>query len=310
MLNDVNWSKRELLILAFDHRGTFLKNMLGVRGREPTDDETKKIAEFKSIIYDGFRRALEKGVPRRIAGILVDEQFGAAVARAALAEGITLAMPCEKSGQEEFDFEYGGLFGKHIEAFRPTFAKVLVRYNPEADKDMNARQLERLKLLGDYLLKTRRAYLFGLLVPPTPAQMASVLGDNEAYDREVRPGLMLKAIEEIQSGGIEPDVWKLEGVEKEEDAKALVKQVQNGGRKAGVITLGRGESREKVKEWLEIGARVDGIIGFAVGRTIFWDALVWYNEKKIDRDTAVEKIAHNYLDFVQLWIKEKKAQDI
>ena len=59
----------------------------------------------------------------------------------------------EKSGQDEFDFDYGDNFAQHIEEFDPNLVKVLVRYNPEADAAMNKRQLQRLKKLSDYLQK-------------------------------------------------------------------------------------------------------------------------------------------------------------
>ena len=55
--------------------------------------------------------------------------------------GLILAMPVEKSGQNEFDFEYGDQFGEHIERFDPDFSKVLVRYNPDGDAEMNKRQI-------------------------------------------------------------------------------------------------------------------------------------------------------------------------
>ena len=109
-----------------------------------TREHTEKIAETKQVIYDGFKTAIELGVPREKAGILVDEQFGAAILRDAAADKFFTSCPCEKSGQEEFDFEYGEEFAKHIETFRPTFCKVLVRYNAEGDKALNKRQSARL----------------------------------------------------------------------------------------------------------------------------------------------------------------------
>ncbi len=306
-LSGRDFTKQQLLILAFDHRGSFMEKLFGIKGREPTAGEAKEISDYKHVVYEGFRMALEgKGVPKGIAGILVDEQFGESIVLDAGKHGIIFAMPCEKSGQDEFDFDYGEAFGAHIEKFQPSFTKVLVRYNPGADKTMNERQLGRLKKLNDYLASTNRAFLFELLVPATQAQLASLGGDKAAYDAKLRPKLMVAAMKEIQDAGVEPDVWKMEGVDSPEDARAIVAQAQAGGRKAGVITLGRGESREKVTEWLKVGAGIDGIIGFAVGRTIFWDALAGLKEGKHDRTAAVEMIAQNYADFVKLWQDERK----
>ncbi len=301
-----DWSQKDLLILAFDHRASFIEKLFGIKGRPPTADEKKKIEEAKQIIFEGFKAAVQKKVPKEIAGLLVDEEFGAAILREAKKGGFNFAMPAEKSGQDEFDFEYGDQYAKHIEDFNPTYLKVLVRYNPESDAAANKRQLQRLKKLSEYLAKTNRPFLFELIVPATPAQLASVGGLKEKYDLELRPKLMCESIKQIQDGGVEPAIWKLEGVEDPKNAKAIVKQAQAGGRKAGVITLGRGESKEKVKEWLAVGAKIPGIIGFAVGRTIFWDPLVEYKAGKIDKKQAVEKIAQCYIEFVELWQNERK----
>jgi myo-inositol catabolism protein IolC len=300
------WSQRELLILAFDHRSSFIEKMFGIKGRLPTQEEKKEISEFKKMIFEGFKAALKKGVSKEIAGLLVDEEFGSDILREAKKNGLTFAMPMEKSGQDEFDFEYGEKYPLHIDEFDPTLVKVLVRYNTEGDSMMNKRQLVRLKGLSNYLQSIRKPFLFELLVPATKEQLAKFSDSKENYDRELRPKLMVKALEQIQEAGVEPTIWKLEGVEKADDAKAVVRAAHRNGRKAGVITLGRGASREKVQEWLKVGAQVPGIIGFAVGRTIFWEPLAEYRAGKSDKRAAIEGVARNYADFAKLWINERK----
>src|ERR687891_1311712 len=183
----------ELYILAFDHRGSFQKKLMGIQGT-PSAEEAERITDAKQVIFEGFLRALDEGAARDAAGLLVDEQYGAEVARRAKTEGVIFAMPMEKSGQDEFDFEYGDEFGKHIEEFDPAFAKVLVRYNPEGDRELNARQLVRLEQLSTWLHERDRRFLFELLVPAEPSQLESVGGDEDRFDKEVRPGLMLQTI--------------------------------------------------------------------------------------------------------------------
>ena len=304
----IDWSQKQLLILAFDHRASFLEKMFEIKNRQPTVEEKKQIEDYKKIIFEGFKLSIKKKVPKEIAGLLVDEEFGSSVLREAKKEGLTFAMPVEKSGQEEFDFDYGENFSKHIEEFDPTFVKVLVRYNPESDVTVNKRQLQRLKKLSDYLAQKKRAFLFELIVPATPAQLAKLGGSKEKYDQELRPKLMVESLKEIQAAGVEPAIWKLEGVDKPESAKAVVKQAQSNGRKVGVITLGRGESKEKVQEWLKVGAKIPGIIGFAVGRTIFWQPLADHKAGKTSRKEAVEQIAQNYQEFTELWLNECKSK--
>jgi 5-dehydro-2-deoxygluconokinase len=290
---------KPLYILPFDHRGSFQTKMFGWRGAL-TAERTAEIAAAKQVIYDAFKAAVHDGVPEKKAGILVDEQFGSAILRDAAEHGYTTACAAEKSGQDEFDFEYGEDFGKHIESTRPAFCKVLVRYNPEGDADLNARQAARLTRLSDYLRsKSSSLFMFELLVPAEKAQLDRLNGDKRAYDLELRPRLMAQAIEQLQDNGVEPDVWKIEGLERREDCAKIVASAQRGGRnRVGCIILGRGEDDRKVHEWLTTAATVPGFIGFAVGRTSFWDPLVAWRAGQITREQAVNKIMRRYCDFV------------
>jgi 5-dehydro-2-deoxygluconokinase len=291
-----------LYILPFDHRGSFQTKMFGWTGTL-SPSQTAEIAAAKQVIYDGFKSALQAGVPKEKAGILVDEQFGAAILRDAAENGFTTACPAEKSGQEEFDFEYGESFAEHIESFHPSFCKVLVRYNPEADRALNRRQAARLKRISDYLHTAGRCkFMFELLVPAEKSQLDAIKGDKKAFDLLVRPRLMVEAIEQLQDAQVEPDVWKIEGLDRREDCKKVVAAARRRGRNnVGCIILGRGENSQKVREWLSTAASVDGFIGFAVGRTSFWDPLVNARANKITRDAAAGQIAALYREFVDIF---------
>ena len=307
-MNTLGFDK-QLYILPFDHRGSFQKKMFGWQG-ELSPQQTAEIAAAKRVIYDAFQAPVHAGVPKGKAGILVDEQFGAAILRDAVAEGYTTACPAEKSGQDEFDFEYGDDFAKHIEAFHPTFCKVLVRYNPEGDQSLNRRQSARLKRLSNYLHsnESRSRFMFELLVPAEKAQLDRLKGDKKAYDLALRPQLMVQAIQQLQDGEVEPDVWKIEGLDRHEDCEKVVAAARRGDRnRVGCIVLGRGEDDRKVREWLTTAAAVPGFIGFAVGRTCFWDPLVDWRGKKITRDAAVAEIARRYQEFVEIFEARRKT---
>jgi myo-inositol catabolism protein IolC len=292
----------KLYILAFDHRGSFQKKMFGIEG-DPTPEETETISDAKKLIYEGMELAVERGVDADAAGVLVDEQFGSDIPTLAREHGLKLAQPVEKSGQEEFDFQYGEDFGRHILDADPDFSKVLVRLNPEGDAEMNERQLGRLKRLADWLHENGRLFLFELLVPATEEQLASVDGDTDRYDAELRPELMRRAIEQIQEFGCEVDIWKIEGVDAQEDAEMLIKQTRAGEVRENVtsVLLGRGASDEKVDHWLQQAAPVEGFIGFAIGRSIWWDALKGFLEQGVDRKAAAEQVADNYLRFIKVY---------
>jgi myo-inositol catabolism protein IolC len=299
----------KLYILAFDHRGSFQKKMFGIQG-DPTAEETATITDAKHLIYEGMEVAVKRGLDAAATGVLVDEQFGGDIPEEARAEGLKLSMPVEKSGQNEFDFQYGAEFGAHIEKFNPDFSKVLVRYNPDdPDTVMNQRQLTRLKELADWLHAHDRKFLFELLVPATDAQLESVGGSADRYDAELRPELMRRSIEDCQKFGIEVDVWKIEGVDEQSDAAMLAEQSRSGPGREGVtcVLLGRGASTEKVEEWLRAASPVEGFIGFAIGRSIWWDALKSFLDKELDREAAAAKIADNYLHFVDVYEKQHVA---
>jgi myo-inositol catabolism protein IolC len=297
-----------LYVLPFDHRGSFQTKMFGWKGALGAA-QTAEIAAAKQVIYEGFQSAVAAGVSKSKAGILVDEQFGAAILKDAAARGFTFAASAEKSGQDEFDFEYGNDFARHIEAFHPTFCKVLVRYNPEGDQALNRLQTERLARLSAYLTGAQQSrFMFELLVPPEKAQLDRVKGDHKAYDKEVRPGLMVRAIQELQDGKVEPDVWKIEGLDRREDCLRMVAAARRSGRdRVACILLGRGEDDQKVREWLTTAAGVPGFIGFAVGRTVFWDPLVQYRAKKTSRNEAVAEIARRYREFVSIFERAHAA---
>ena len=185
-----------------------------------------------------------------------------------------------------------------------------MRYNSEADSEMNQRQTQRLKTLWDYCHSHQHKFMFELLVPATPNQLKTVGGDTARYDRELRPALMVQAMKALQESGVEPDVWKLEGIETADDSRKVANQARTGGRdQVGVIVLGRGENAEKVKHWLTTAATIPGLIGFAVGRTIFWEPLKGVKDGKHSREEAIDQIAKNYKGFCDLWIqaRAKKA---
>jgi myo-inositol catabolism protein IolC len=307
-----------LFILAFDHRGSFQKKFFGIEG-DPTTEQVATISDAKHLIFEGLLQAVAKGVDVSTCGALVDEQFGGSVPAEARARGLKLAMPTERSGQPLYDFQYGDAFGSHVERFDPDFAKVLVRYNPDGHAAGNRGQREKLKRLSDWLHgvssdpgRTKaRKFLFELLVPAEEHQLQAVAGDADRYDAELRPELMRRAIAEIQDAGIEVDVWKIEGVEERADCEALVRQARSGGRdQVSCVVLGRGADAQKVDHWLRQAAPVDGFIGFAIGRSIWWDPLKAYVDGQLERTSAAARIAENYLRFRSVYEDARRAAPV
>ena len=298
---------KALYLLPFDHRNSYVKSMFHYT--YPLDAQQQaQVEDSKQVIYQGFLQAVAGKVGKENAGVLVDEEFGAQILRDARQQGYVTALSVEKSGSEEFRFEYGDQFAKHIETFDPTFAKVLVRYNTADDANINRRQTERLKTLSDYCRKTRRRFMFEMLVPATEAQLQSVQGDKQAYDLKLRPQLMLDAIRALQDGGVEPDVWKIEGLDRREDCERIVELTRRAGRdRVSCIVLGRGADDKKVLDWLQTAAGVEGFIGFAVGRTSFFEAIADYEAKRATREEAVKRIATQYAGWIDSFEQARAA---
>jgi len=295
MANDLGYNKN-LFILPFDHRSSF----------EEIFNNKDDIVSAKWIIYEAFKQGVTNGIPKNEGAILVDEQFGDKILQDARRQGFTSIFTTEKSGQKEFTFEYNGEFSKHIEKYKPTFAKALIRYNPEDKDQSKSRQQQQLKILSDYCHNNGYKFLLEVLIEPTNEQLIKFGGDKNLYDKELRPKLAIEVIKELQNVGVEPDVWKLEGMTDVKDYEAVVSQAKIEGRiNVGVVVLGRAENQKLVEKWISVGAKVKGVIGFAVGRTVFWKPLVDLKNGKILKEEAINQIANNFKYFYDVFMKDK-----
>jgi myo-inositol catabolism protein IolC len=269
--------------------------VFGVAG-EPRPEDADRIRDAKSVVFDGFVQALGEGAPSEAAAILVDEEFGAELAQKAKANGWICAVAVERSGVTPLELEYGDDFPAHIEQLDPSFTKVLVRYNPTGDAGGNGRSLAELARLSAWLRGAGRQLLCEMIVPAEPDQLASVGGDERRYQRELRPALMRRGMRDLQRAGIEPDVWKIEGIDRVEDCEMVAEQARTRGRDAvGCVVLGAGAPVEQVEHWLRTAARVDGYVGFAVGRTIWSEPIMGYLDGLVSRADAAGQVASNFL---------------
>ena len=292
---------RPLYILPFDHRDSFVSKLFGWTGALSAG-QTERVSAAKRVIYDGFLAAVAGGIDKRHAGILFDEHFGAKALMCC-----AKLSPNSKSNSSCPLFSVGAqvmmpplLATRRISA--PKFCKVLVRYNPEGDANVNRRQASRLQRLSEVLVASPSRFMFELLVPATPQQLETLSGDVQAYDRKLRPALMLRAISELQDAGVAADVWKVEGLDSRGDCERIVAMARRDERdNVGCIVLGRGENEQQVRTWLTTTAGVPGFIGFAVGRTTFWEPLVNLRDGNIDRSAAVAEIARRFRNWVDIF---------
>jgi 5-dehydro-2-deoxygluconokinase len=240
-------------------------------------------------------------------GILVDEEYGSKILKQAAKKQHIFAVPVEASGQTTFKFQHGNKFGQSLIKIGPTFAKALVRYNPDNQAD-NQIQLKRLKKLSNFCIKNSIRLMIEPLVPPTVEQLKKVGGDQRKYDKKLRPALMTKMVKEFHHAGIEPDVWKVEALETKKAWNDLAKVVRNtrARRAVNIIVLGRGGNRQLVDQWVKTAASSGQVNGFAIGRTIFFKPLEDFRDGKFKKQETVDQIAKNYLHYINLWRKHAK----
>jgi len=292
-------SAHPLLILAMDQRESFA-TLFGTGEDEATPEQVEQMRAAKTLIYRAVAAVADQVQGAQL-GVLVDEEYGPAVLEAAHADGRVLVYPVEKSGQHLFDLEYGDATPQHIARWDPDYVKVLVRMNPDDTAADTADQLDQLAALSGSLRESGLPFLLELLVPASDAQLASVGGDSAAYDRDVRPGLAVQIIEAVQGAGVEPRLWKIEGLETAEAARQIVAAARAGGRDADCIVLGRDAPQDKLDHWLQVAAGVDGFVGFAIGRSIWKAPLVQY---LTDHDEAafLEVVGQHYLHYVRTYL--------
>lgn len=292
-----------LFLFAMDQRSSLLEHTYDESDGEPIDEaEAQRVRAGKQLVYRGVLSALGAGASRERTGVLVDERYGADVARLAKEAGLQLAMPVERSGREWFELEYGDDWVAHVDAFDPDFVKVLVRDNPAFDPERRAQQAADLAAVSSTLHDAGRPFLVELLVPGTDEQQASV----DDYDRDLRPDLVVQVLEYLQDHGVEADVWKLEGLDRRDDAERVVATARRDGRD-GVqcIVLGRDAPEEQLDHWLRTAAPVDGFVGFAIGRSNWEEPLEDVVREHLDTQAAEQLIAANYRHFVDTWLEAR-----
>ncbi|KKQ38556.1 MAG: hypothetical protein A3H17_00755 [Candidatus Levybacteria bacterium RIFCSPLOWO2_12_FULL_37_14] len=294
--------KKNLFILPFDHRSSFIE-LFGFTNPDLSYGEKEIITKAKEIIYAAFKNAVEQEIPKEQAVILIDEEYGDKIIRDAISQGYNVILTTEKSGQKEFTFEYEDNFAKHIEKYKPLFVKALIHYNPNDDPLSKMRQQQKLEILSNYCHENSYKFLLEVLVSPTDSQLKEVNGNKDLYDSNIRPNLTVKVMEELQNVNVEPDIWKLEGMENEDSYKIISLQARKGERNnVGIVILGRSENQEKVEKWIKLGNKIKGIVGFAVGRTVFWKPLIDYKNGKIGKEEIIKIICNNFLHFYHIFI--------
>jgi myo-inositol catabolism protein IolC len=300
--------EKTLLILAVDHRASLERDLYGLTA-PPTPAEAARVTADKLIVYQALLDAAAQLPADVQPSVLIDEEYGASAAELAARSGglITLCMPVEASGHDWFQFAYPGDWQRHAEFFATQHPKVLVRDNPGLDPALRAEQAGLLAEVSAWAEQAGRPLILELLVPATDADKDATGGSADRYDDELRPGHTLRVMEYLQDRGVAPAIWKVEGLDRRADAVAVAATAKRGGRSAQCIVLGRHAPRAKLDRWLEVAAPLPGWIGFAIGRSIWWDALLAHRHGECTADEARQRVTRAYLDYARDYLRARDA---
>ncbi len=297
---------RVLLILAADHRDSLERGLYGLTA-PPTPAQAARISADKLLVYQALLDAAA-WLPAQIQpGVLIDEQHGASVAELAShsAGAVSLCMPLEASGQEWFGFAYGDDWQRHAGFFGAGHAKVLVRDNPGLDPARREQQARRLGQVSAWAARAGRSLILELLVPATSADKDATEGNMHRYDDKLRPGHTVAVMEYLQDYGVEPALWTVEGLDRHDDAVAVAAMAQRGGRQARCLTGGGHAPYDQLEHWLQVAAPIPGWVGFAIGRSIWWDPLRAHLRHLSTAGEARRRIRAAYLDYARYYLKAR-----
>jgi myo-inositol catabolism protein IolC len=289
-------TRRGLFLLAADHRRSF-ERLFGIDGPVSAGDRELLVAA-KSLVAAALGDTVAARWDRDDGaelGILIDDEYGGAAIDIARRTGVAVALAFERSGQSVLEFEHAD-WRDRLATDPPTFAKVLIRHRADGDAAEVAVQLDRLRQIGDACAASSAGFLLELLTPYSAAERAAA-GDDE-LEVTVRPRLVVDAITQIKDAGIDPDVWKVEGVADPDLCAEIAAAARGSGREAvRVVVLGAGAGVDTVNRWL--GAAADGVYdGFAVGRSIWADAVLAHGRGELDAASARASIATRYAGFI------------
>ena len=282
---------RVLLILAADHRSSLEHDLYGLTA-PPTPAQAAQISAAKLLAYEALLDATA-WLPAQIQpGVLIGEQYGASVAELAShsAGAVSLCMPLEASGQEQFSFAYGDDWQRHAGYFAAGHVKVQVRDDPGLDPARREQQARQLGEASAWAAETGRSLILEL-----------------RHDEELRPGHTLQVMDYLQDHGVEPELWMIEGVSRHDDAVAVAAMAQRGGRRAYCLVGGRNAPDDTVKHWLRVAAPVPGWAGFAIGRSIWRDPLHAHLHHLNTAGEARRRIRAAYLEYARYYLGAREG---
>ncbi|MEN2741639.1 DUF2090 domain-containing protein [Microbacterium sp. X-17] len=285
-----------ILMAAFDHAAEFHEAASG--GLSEPGQSVAQTTRAKELVFEGIRQAVDAGVPREHAAVLLDDKYAQGLMSRAREAGIAFSIPVDSpTGHVVLQPGWQDILLRN----QPDWAKPLLFLNVEGDAIDNHRQLESTLVLQRWLQEHGGQLLVEILIPPEPAQLDRVGGDLSRYRLELIPDLVVAAMESVQQAGIRPNLWKVEAAASVDGARKIGQAAVASG--VDCLILGSGESLETVGDWLAVGKTIPGYRGFAVGRTIWQEPVeTWAHDK--DDEQLRSEVARRYTYLATAFTRE------
>lgn len=269
---------RDLLILAFDHRLQFEKQA------DDAGVDRSEISRLKQWIFEGFERSSESLAARH--AVLIDPVYGSEVLAQASQRGVTVGVPVEAAGSMPTRWiGDGALYPQLLTRPARWFVKALFHLHPQQPEDVRRAQLVRLQELQGACDALERDLMIEIVEP------AGLNFDD---------GDVPRLIGELAAAGIEPQWWKIPSPSAD-DWLAIERALENAGADARVVILGGDSALDSFGEAFRLAAASPRAAGFAVGRSVFGDAMQSFFEGRADHEAVVEQVASRYAKLVALW---------
>lgn len=267
-------------ILPFDHRSGLAKEIMETTYPFSPADRARA-QELKRIIFDAFLSVYHENGGRDVLGILIDEETGAHILHDAHAKGILNILTLEASGEPQLRLQYGDQSSQRLRMLGASLGKVLLRFSSLPTK--NDVQLQTLQRVCAQLTNAGQRVLIELL---------------STGSEEERPVFLTHTISLCKEMGIVPEFWKVESLPTPRDWQQVKATLHAS---SGILLLGRGEDRAHVEMAVRTAAQSGVVDGFAIGRTLFADALRGFVAGKKKRADAVLEIADHFRTMITLW---------
>jgi 5-dehydro-2-deoxygluconokinase len=271
-------------MMAIDHRWQW------VRWCDENRIDHLRIREVKRLAADAFLLARRQSADALESGVLLtDLTFGAEAFARVRAAGAIVGTPAERAGV--VPLEWTGAFAESLPG---AFVKVLVRHTEEMPREVVEGQLAKVLELQGWCSTVGKPLVLEVLVTGPD--------EDPAFEREGRPRLLAAYIRSAYARGIVPEFWKIEGV-----PNAAAMQIVDAAicEQPGVrqLILGKGAGLDAVGTWFESARGAGSAGGFAIGRTVYWNAACDFLLGRRAADDAVHEMAANYRTVIELWRK-------